>query len=253
MPPPRPAERQPARRTHQRQVGGQARVFEDAFLEHILEIGRIRHQKGAVKNGTVLLGFAVEQVSIPGKRVDGARILQKRQPRRKQQHAPAGAAQDRLPRKACKLARADFIPPPRRHAEEIEDEEHGLPGKKEVVVDKVQRHPERKAAFFAVQHRVVQRRQHIGKQRHNVQKVIEKDVVDAEPGECVQTARQHGPSFVLHPAACPQVSPAPGQRHFQAEQRHHGPGHELGGHEHRKPEERTAQQVERVGVDKPAA
>ena len=81
------AERQPARDTDQRQIGRQARVLEDALLKQVLEIGRVGHEQGAVKNRAVLLGFAVEQIPVPAERVDGTRILQQRQPRREQQHA----------------------------------------------------------------------------------------------------------------------------------------------------------------------
>ena len=247
------AERQPARDTDQRQIGRQARVLEDALLKQVLEIGRVGHEQGAVKNRAVLLGFAVEQIPVPAERVDGARILQQRQPRREQQHAPAGTAQSCLPRQAHELAQAQLIPPPGGHAKEIDDEKDRLPGEEEVVIDKVQRDPERERAFFIVDDRVVQRGQHVRKQRHNVQKVVEKDVVDAEPGKRIQAARQHAPGLVPHPAARPEIPAAARNGHFQAEQRHHGPRHEPRGHDHGQPEERTAQQVERVGIDKPAA
>ena len=247
------AERQPARDTDQRQIGRQARVLEDALLKQVLEIGRVGHEQGAVKNRAVLLGFAVEQIPVPAERVDGTRILQQRQPRREQQHAPAGTAQSCLPRQAHELAQAQLIPPPGGHAEEIDDKKDRLPGEEEVVIDKVQRDPERERTLFIVDDRVVQRGQHVRKQRHNVQKVVEKDVVDAEPGKRIQAARQHAPGLVPHPAARPEIPAAARNGHFQAEQRHHGPRHEPRGHDYGQPEERTAQQVERVGIDKSAA
>ena len=228
-------------------------MLEDALLKHILEIGGVRHQKGAVKNSAVLLGFAVEQVTVPGKRVDGARILQKRQPRREQQHTAAGAAQHGLPREKRKLARTDFVPPPCNHAEEIDNQKDGLPGKEEIVIDKIQRHPEGEAALFAIDSGVIQRGQQVGKERHNIQKVVEEDVVDAEPRKRIQAAGQHRPAFLPHPAARPEVGTAAGHRHFQAEQRYHRPRHKPRRHRQRQPEKRAAQKIERVGVYKPAA
>ena len=51
-------------------------MFEDAFAEHILKVGGVGHQKGAVKNGPVLLGLAVDQVAHAVEWVDGAWVLQ---------------------------------------------------------------------------------------------------------------------------------------------------------------------------------
>ena len=70
------AERQPARNAHHRQVGRHAGMFEDAFAEHVLKVGGVGHQKGAVKNGPVLLGLAVDQVAHAVEWVDGAWVLQ---------------------------------------------------------------------------------------------------------------------------------------------------------------------------------
>ena len=152
--------------------------------------------------------------------------------------------------KGCRpRARQNARPP----AEEIDNQKDGLPGKEEIVIDKIQRHPEGEAAFFAVDGSVIQRRQHIGKQRHNVKKMVKEDVVDAEAREGIQAARQHGPGIIPHPAARPEVAAAARHRHFQAEQRYHRPRHKPGGQQHGQPEERTAQQIEGVGVDEPAA
>ena len=142
---------------------------------------------------------------------------------------------------------------PRQHAEKVDDEKDRLPGKEKVVVEQIHRHPEREVTFFAIDDRIIQRRQHVWKQRHNVQKVVEEDVVHRKAGEGIQAAGQHAPILVPHPAARPKVAAAPGQGDFQAEQRHHHPRHEPRGHQQRQPEKRAAQQVERVGIDKPAA
>ena len=186
------------------------------------------------------------------KRVDGARVLQKRKPGGQQQQTAARAAERCLPRKGGKAAQADPVPPPCDHTEEIDDEEHRLPGKKEIVVEQVERDPEREAPLFAVDGGVIQRSQQVGKERHNIQKVVEEDVVDAEPRKRIQTAGQHRPAFLPHPAARPEVGTAAGHRHFQAEQRHHRPRHKPRRHRQRQPEKRAAQKIERVGVYKPA-
>ena len=250
---PRPAEGHAAHDAHQRQIDRHAGVLEHPLLEQILEIGGVGHEEGAVEDGPVLLGAAVEQVAVAVEGIDGAGVLQQRQPCREQQHAPHGAAQEGLPRQDGKAARPHAVGPGRQHAEEVEDQEHRLPGEEEVVVDEVQRHPEGEGAPPAVQHRVVQRSQQIGEQRHHVEKMIEKDVIDRKARECVQAGGHHAPILPAHPAARPQVGAAARQGDLQAEQRHHHPGHQPRGHPQRQPEEGAAQQIEGVGIDEPAA
>ena len=208
------AEGQPARDADDRQIGCQARMLEDALAEHILKIRGVRHQKGAVKNGTVLLRFAVDQIPDAVERVDGTRILQKRQPRRKQQHAAERAAQHGLPCQRGELARADLVRAARQHTEKVDDEKDRLPRKKEVVVEQVHRDPEREAAFFSVQHGIVERCQHVGEQRYNVDKVVKEDIVHRKAGECVQAAGNHAPILIADPAARPEVGPAPREGDF---------------------------------------
>ena len=168
MPPSAPAEGDAPRCAHHRQPCGHAGVLEDALLKHVLEIGRIRHEERRVEDCPVLLGLAVDQIPVAVERVDGAWILHQRQPRRQQQHAAQRAAQQRFKGQRAEGAGSQFVPPSRQHAGKVNDEKHRLPGEEEVIVDKVQRHPKGEPPPFVVQRRIVQRRQHVGKQRHNV-------------------------------------------------------------------------------------
>ena len=222
-------------------------------MEHILKIGGVRHQKGAVKNGGVLLGFAVHKIAVPGKRRDGARILQKRNARRQQHQAAHGAAQQRFKSQRAEPAHTQLVCPGGDHGKKVDDQKNRLPGEKEVVVQQVDGDPEGERAASAVQHGGVQRRQHKRKQRYNVNKMVEKDVVHRKPAKGVQHGGNHAPVVHTEPAPRPQVRAAARHGKFYAEQRHQHIGHKLRRYEKTQPEKRAAQQVERVGVHKPGA
>ena len=95
----------------------------------------------------------------------------------------------------------------------------------------------------AVQHGIIQRFEHVGEQRHNVQKVVKEHVVHRKAGERIQTRAHHAPALVFYPAAHPQVSPAARHSKFKAEHWHHGPGRPPIGQQQGEPEKRAAAQV----------
>ena len=253
MPPPDAAERNAARQPHDRQVGRKAGPFGHTFAEQVGQIGGVRHQESAEQNRQVLLRFAVNKITVAVKRVDRARVLQKRQPRRDQQHAPGRAAEQRLERKAAEGARRQPVDPARAQAEKIEQQKHGLPGKEEIVGQQVERGPEREAPAPAVQNRVVKRCEHIREQRGAVQKEEKEDVIDIIAAERVQHRAGRAPVFVFYPAAQPQVRPAARHGKLQAEHRDHRERHPARRHPQREPEKRRTEAVVGVGVDKAAA
>lgn len=151
---------------------------------------------------------------------------------------PHAAAQHRLERQRPKQAQVQLVPAARHHADKINHQKHGLPGKKEIVVEQVDRNPKRECTVPAVQHSVIQRFEHVGEQRHNVQKVVKEHVVHRKAGERIQTCAHHAPALVFYPAAHPQVSPAARHSKFKAEHWHHGPGHPPIGQQQGEPEKR---------------
>ena len=253
MPPPDTAEGQSRRNAHHRQVNGQAGPFGDALIEHIGEIGSVRHDEGAVQNSQILLGLAVHQIPVSGKGVNGAGILHQGEGGGNQQYTAHGTAQNRLKGHAAEEAQAQAIPAGNAHADKIDDEEHRLPCKEKVVVEQVQCRPEGKPAAFAVQHRVVQGSQHIRKERRGIQKEKEEDVIQVEAAEGIQHPTDDTPFLAAHPAAHPQIGTAPGHRKFQTEHGHHGERHPPGRDEHGQPEKGGPQAIIGVGIDKPAA
>ena len=253
MGPPPTAEGNAPHNAHQRQVGRHAGVFEDALLEHILEVGGIRHEKRTVEDGPVLLGIAVDQIAVSVEGVDGAGVLHQRKARRDQQHTPHGTAQQGLPCQHRKTAGPHLVAAARQHTQKVQDKKDRLACKEKVIVDQVERYPEWKTSPFAVQHGIIQGRQHIGKEGNHIEKMVEKDVVDGEPGKGIQTPGHHAPVLVPHPAAGPEIPAPAGQGDFQAEQRHHHPGHEPGRHPKTQPKKGAAQKIKGIGIDKPAA
>ena len=134
VPSPDTAEHQSARNAHHRQIGRHAGVFEDAVLAQVLEIRSVRHEEGAVKDGGILLGVAVDQIPVAVKGIDGARVLHQGKPRREEQHTAHRAAQNRLKGQAAEQPRRQAVLFARHHAGKVDDEEHRLPGKEKVVV-----------------------------------------------------------------------------------------------------------------------
>ena len=88
------------------------------------------------------------------------------------------AAQPRivLKRQAAEQPRGELVNPADAEAGEIQDQEDRLPGKEEVVGQKVERSPQREPAVFAVKHRFVQRGEHIREEGGAVEEEVEEDV-----------------------------------------------------------------------------
>ena len=106
-------------------------------------------------------------------------------------------------------------------ADEVDDEEEHLPHKEEVVVEQVDRHPEREGPVPMLIERFVQRRQHPREESHHVYKVVEEDVVDRKAREGVEAGPQQGKVCAADIAAQPAVSSAPRHRELEDEKRHH--------------------------------
>lgn len=142
-----------------RQIGRHAGVLDDTVGEDIGQVRRVRREEQRSENGKVLLRPSVNQEAEPAGRVYRAGVAQKEAHRGHQQHAPHGAAQHRLEGKAEKQPHAQAVFTARHLPHEINDKEHGLPCKKEIVVHKVhgQKHRQQGPAVF--QHGLVQRPQ----------------------------------------------------------------------------------------------
>ena len=124
---------------------------------------------------------------------------------------------------------------------------------KEVVVEKVHRHPEGKPAVLVFIKHFVQRPQQIREQGHHVHKVVEENVVHRKAGEGVKAGTQHRIVDVFDVAAQVKVRAAARHGKFEHEKRHHEVGQPLLREDERKIEERRAVQVERVGIHDAAA
>ena len=200
-----------------------------------------------------MLGTAIDQIPVPAEGVDGSGILQKRKPCRDQQYTARRTAQDRFKRKTGKQTQVQPVAFGHAHADKVDDEEHCLPCKEKVIVQQVQCRPERKTAIFAVQHRVIQRCQHVREESRGIQKEIEENIIDVEAAESVENAAHDAPFLTAHPAAHPEISTAARHRKFQAEHGHHRKGHPTGRQENGQPEKGRAQAIIGIGVDEPAA
>ena len=253
VPPAHTAEHQSARDADNRQIGRKACPFGDAAVEQVGQVGRVRHQESAGQNGRHLLGATVDKVAVALERVDRARILQKREDSRDQQRASGRAAEDRLKRKTAEQPRGELVNPADAEAGEIQDQEDRLSGKEKVIGQKIERSPQREPAVFAVEHRFVQRGEHIREEGGAVEEEVKEDIIKVEPAEGVEHCADDRPLIPLCPAAHPEEGPAARDRKFQAEHWHHGERHPAGGHQQRKPEKRRTQTVVGVGVDEPAA
>ena len=238
-----------ARRTHHGQVGRHAGVLDDAVGKDIGQIGWVWRQEQRSENGEILLRFAVNQKTEAAGRVHRARVAQKEAHCRHQQHTPHGAAQHRLEGKAEKQPRAQAVFAPHRLPYKIDDEEHRLPGKKEIVVHKVYRQKHRQKSLAVFQHGLVQRPQQQWEQGDAVQKMVKKCVVHRKAGKRIQHAGNHRrlPRFGIpvQIGVCRKAAHAK----LQHQQRHHGIGHGALRQQGAQPEKGRAQQVERIPVD----
>ena len=138
-------------------------------------------------------------------------------------------------------------------AGKVDDEEHHLPHKEEIVVQQVDGHKKGEQPPAAAVDALIQGPQHPGEQGHHVDEVVEKDVVDPKPRKGIQAGRQHGVVEVFHVAAHIQVGAAPCHRKLEHQQRAHQVGHPALGEQGGQPEKGRPVQVERIGVHHPAA
>ena len=253
VPPPGPPVGHYARQTAQGQIGGHAGPLDGALRPDRDDIGGIRGQDPADQDGQVLLHRRISQKAPPGGNVRGARILQQGQKGRPYQQAAHSHSQQTFKSQGAKQAPGQFDLPGGQFADKVDDEEHHLPHKKEIVVEQVERHKESEQAPPAVVDALVQGPQHPGEQGYHVNEVVEKDVVDAKPRKGVQAGRQDCIVQVFHIAAHIQVGAAPRHGKLEHQQRAHQIGQPALGKQGGQPEKGRPVQIERIGVHDAAA
>ena len=138
-------------------------------------------------------------------------------------------------------------------ADEIDDEKEDLPHKEEIVVEQIDPDPECEQTVPPVVNGFVQRPEHPRKERQNVDKVIEEDVVQAPARKGIEHRAQHGIVLVPDVAAQIEIRAAARHREFQDQQRSHQIGQPVLRKDQREPEKWRAVQVEGVGVHRAAA
>ena len=239
--------------TAQRQIGRHAGPLDDAFRPDGGQVGRIRRHHPAEQDGQILLHLAGGQKAPSGRKVDGARILQQAQHRRDQQQAAHGHTQQAFKRQLHKPLHGQAVVAGSELAHKVDGQEHHLPGKEEVVVEQVHRHPEGKQPVALVVHGLVQRPQQVREQRHHIHKVVEEHVVHRKAGQCIQAGTQHGVIPVFDIALQVQVRTAARHAELEHQQWHHQVGQPPLREQQREPEEGRAVQVEGIGVHSAAA
>ena len=247
------AEGKPRGNAHHRQIGRHAGPFGDAAVKQVGQVGGIRHQEKAVQDGQILLGIAVDQVSVAVERVDGAGVLQQGQHRRDQQKRPCRAADQRFQSKSAEAPDCDAVFSGRTHTDKVKQQKNCLSGEEEIIVQQTDCHTQRENAAAILHDGIVQRREQVGKQRRGIQEEIEKDVIDIEAAEGIEHTAQKRHVVVPGPAVQPQVCAAARHGKFEAEHRRHQPGNPAGRHQNGQPEKRAAQRVIGIGIDKSAA
>ena len=99
-------------------------------------------------------------------------------------------------------------------------------------------------------HELVERRQQQREKHDRLMEVVEKDIVYGKPGKGVQQAADHRVALRARVPFEVDVPREGSAGKFEDQQRAHQVGDHLAGKRDSQPEERTAQQIERVGADK---
>ncbi len=237
-----------ARTAYNRQKGRHAGVLNHGIGKDIGQIGGIGRQKQRGKNGKVLLHAPIKQKAEAAGEIHRAGIVLQAQHGGPEQRAPHCHAQQRFKRQPPEALCRNAVFPRQHLGKKIKEQKYDLPGKKEIVVQKIHGYRQREQAARIVINRPVQRTQQKREQRDAIDKMVEKRIVDGKARKRIQARADYSPMIGRGVPA--QIPVRAKRRHAEldTEHRNHRIRNPRLRQQQRQPEKRRAAQVKRIRI-----